>query len=43
MKHYKFGGSTAARTIGCPAWVSLSEAMPKQITSSYADCRHYVA
>jgi hypothetical protein len=37
MKHYKFGGSTAARTIGCPAWVSLSEAMPKQIASSYAD------
>ena len=37
MKHFKFGGSTAARTIGCPAWVSLSEAMPKQLSSSYAD------
>lgn len=37
MKHYKFGGSTAARTIGCPAWVSLSAEMPKQIASSYAN------
>jgi hypothetical protein len=37
MRHFKFGGSTAARTIGCPAWVSLSEAMPKQLSSSYAD------
>lgn len=36
MKHYKFGGSTAARTIGCPAWTSLSADMPKQIASSYA-------
>lgn len=36
MKHYKFGGSTAARTIGCPAWVALSAEMPKQIASSYA-------
>jgi len=37
MKHYKFGGSTAARTIGCPAWTSLSANMPKQIASSYAE------
>lgn len=36
MKHYRYGGSTAARTIGCPAWVTLSEVMPKQIASSYA-------
>lgn len=37
MKHYKYGGSTAARTIACPAWTSLSDLMPKQLSSSYAD------
>ena len=37
MKHYKYGGSTAARTMACPAWTKLSEDMPKQVSSSYAD------
>lgn len=35
-KHYKFGGSTAGRTINCPAWVNLSENMPKGKTSTAA-------
>ena len=26
--HYKFGGSTAGRTIQCPAWTNLSKNMP---------------
>lgn len=37
MQHYKYGGSTAARTIACPAWLELSADMPKQLSSSYAD------
>lgn len=37
MKHYKYGGSTAARTMACPAWISLSADMPKQLSSSFAD------
>ena len=37
MKHYKYGGSTAGRTIGCPAWIGLAEKMPKSVTSSYAE------
>jgi hypothetical protein len=37
MKHYKYGGSTASRTINCPAWTKLSEDMPKQVSSSFAD------
>ena len=37
MQHYKYGGSTAARTIACPAWLGLSADMPKQLSSSYAD------
>jgi len=36
MQHYKYGGSTAARTIACPAWLELSAEMPKQATSSFA-------
>jgi hypothetical protein len=28
-KHYKYGGSTAARTMNCPAWIELSKKMPK--------------
>jgi len=27
-KHYKYGGSTAARTMGCAAWQDLSKQMP---------------
>lgn len=27
-QHLKYGGSTAARTINCPAWLRLSEGMP---------------
>jgi len=39
-KHYKYGGSTAARTLGCPAWVELSKKMPKSReggTNEFAD------
>lgn len=36
MKHYKYGGSTAARTLKCPAWVGLAEEMPKGKTSEFA-------
>lgn len=28
MKHYPFGGSTAKRTINCPAWKGLSKDIP---------------
>lgn len=28
-KHVKFGGSTAARTMNCPAWLQLAEGMPQ--------------
>lgn len=28
MIHLKFGGSTAARTMNCPAWLTLAEAAP---------------
>jgi len=27
-KHFKFGGSTAARTMGCPAWIRLADEVP---------------
>ena len=27
-QHFKFGGSTAGRTVACPSWVNLSENMP---------------
>ena len=30
-KHFKFGGSTAARTIQCPPWQRLSEDVPKSL------------
>ena len=36
-KHLKFGGSTIARTIQCPAWQRLSEDLPKGISSPYAE------
>ena len=33
-KHLKFGGSTAARTVACPAWINLAEEMPKRVEGS---------
>lgn len=36
IKHFKYGGSTAHRTLNCPAWVSLAEELPKQIASEFA-------
>lgn len=27
-KHYRYGGSTAGRTIQCPAWIPLAQKMP---------------
>ena len=37
MKHLKYGGSTMARTLACPAWVSAAAEFPKQQSSSAAD------
>ena len=37
MKHLPIGGSTAARTLECPAWVSRSANAPEQASSSFAD------
>lgn len=34
MIHFKFGGSTAARTIGCAAWLRLSAELPKSVNGS---------
>lgn len=36
MKHYKFGGSTAGRTIQCPSWVALAGSVPPAAESPYA-------
>lgn len=36
-KHLKIGGSTAARTLACPAWLERSKNMPKQKSNVYAD------
>lgn len=36
-KHYKFGGSTATRTMKCPGWVRASLDLPKMRSTSYAD------
>lgn len=36
-KHLKVGGSTAARTLACPAWIERSENLPKQPSNIYAD------
>ncbi len=30
MKHYKYGGSTAERTLNCGAWIKLSEGLVKR-------------
>lgn len=35
--HYKYGGSTAARTMACPRWVKLAEELPPLPSSTYAD------
>lgn len=34
--HLKYGGSTATRTLNCPAWIELSAALPKIDRSSAA-------
>lgn len=36
-KHLKFGGSTADRTLHCPAWVSRSASVPKRPAGAAAD------
>ena len=36
MKHYKYGGSSAQRTISCPSWVDLAAKMPSGDESSPA-------
>jgi len=35
--HYTIGGSTMARTLACPSWVSLSKDIPKSPGSAFAD------
>ena len=35
--HAKYGGSTAARTLNCPAWAQLSAKVPPQGSSEFAD------
>ena len=37
MQHAIFGGSTAARTMNCPAWRQLADQMPPQGSSQFAD------
>jgi len=37
MKHLKYGGSTAARTIQCAAWPNLAQSLPTPPTSSFAE------
>lgn len=34
--HLKYGGSTATRTLNCPAWIQLTEALPKVDRTSAA-------
>ena len=36
MKHYKHGGSTAARELACPAWPNLSKGIPRGPASQVA-------
>jgi hypothetical protein len=33
MKHYRIGGSTAKRTMNCPAWLLLRDQLPKAMTA----------
>ncbi len=35
-KHYKYGGSTATRTLNCPGWRSLADKMPRGPVSDAA-------
>lgn len=35
--HLKYGGSTAARTMQCPAWHRLAEDVPREQDTSFAD------
>jgi len=35
-RHWYYGGSTAARTLACPAWKTLSADMPEQAASEVA-------
>lgn len=37
MKHLKIGGSTAGRTIACPAWLKRSEGIPRPKSGVAAD------
>lgn len=37
MKHLKVGGSTAARTLNCPGWLTLVDKVPKPKSNDYAD------
>lgn len=37
MKHLAIGGSTAKRTINCPAWIKRAEKMPRPKSNVYAD------
>lgn len=36
-KHLKYGGSTAERTLACPAWADRAEGSPAPASSIYAD------
>lgn len=36
MKHLRFGGSKAARTIACPGWHVLADTVPSPVESEYA-------
>tara|TARA_B110000908_G_scaffold170473_2_gene230144 strand:- start:1448 stop:2578 length:1131 start_codon:yes stop_codon:yes gene_type:complete len=36
MKHLKIGGSTAARTVACPAWLGRADKLPKFNSSNNA-------
>lgn len=36
-KHLPIGGSTASRTISCPAWVERAKKLPKPPSNKYAD------
>ena len=35
--HYEYGGSTAGRTISCPAWRRIAANMPRSQSSEFAD------
>ena len=39
MKHYTFGGSTAKRTLACPAWVNIAAKGPQIDRTSVAAAR----